>query len=66
MTTRFSLTITTSNTDGETKAAECAEIAHMLDRVAHQVRSTYSTSGTIANDNGVGTATYTYTATAAK
>lgn len=66
MTTRFTLTLTTSSADGETKAAECAEVAHMLRLTADKIQATQSASGTINNLNGTGTCTYTYSPTASK
>lgn len=64
MTTRFSVTITTSNTDGGTKASECSAIVDMLERIAQQVGSGRMASGTVMDRNSNATGSYTYTATA--
>ena len=66
MPVRLTVTINTSNTDGETRRAECVAAADMLERVVQKLVSTHATSGTIADRNGnAGVATYTYTPTAA-
>ena len=65
MPTRLTVTISTSNTDGETRRAECVAAADMLERVGQQLVSTQATSGTIADRNHNLTTTYTYTPTAA-
>jgi hypothetical protein len=65
MSTRFTLTITTSIADGATQRAECTQIAEMLERAAQQIQSTHATSGTITDRNRNATCTYTYTPTAA-
>lgn len=65
MTTRFTLTITTSTADGETRRAECTQIAELLLRAAQQVQSSHATSGTITDRNRNATVTYTYSPTAA-
>ena len=65
MPTRLTVTITTSNTDGETRRSETAAAADMLERVIQQLVSTHATSGTIKDRNGNATATYTYTPSSA-
>ena len=65
MPTRLTVTISTSNTDGETRRAECVAAADMLERVAQKLVSTQATSLTINDRNGNATTTYTYTPTAA-
>ena len=65
MPTRLTVTISTSNTDGETRRSECVAAADMLERVAQQLVSTQATSGTIADRNRNASTTYTYTPTAA-
>jgi hypothetical protein len=65
MPTRLTVTITTSNTDGETRRSECVAAADMLERVVQKLVSTQATSLTINDRNGNATATYTYTPTAA-
>jgi hypothetical protein len=64
MATRFTLTMVTSITDGETMRAECTQIAEMLERAAQKIQSTHSASGTINDRNGIPTLTYVYTPTA--
>jgi hypothetical protein len=64
MAVRFTLTMNTSITDGETMRAECTQIAEMLERVAQKVQSAHLASGTMADRNGLGTVTWTYTPTA--
>ena len=64
MTTRFSLTITTSVADGATQRSETSQIADLLGRAAQLVQSTHKTSATITDRNGNATCTYTYTPTA--
>jgi hypothetical protein len=65
MPTRLTVTITTSIADGETRRAECAAAADMLDRVAQKLVSTHATSGTINDRNGNSTASFTYVPSAA-
>jgi hypothetical protein len=65
MPTRLTVTISTSNTDGEIRRAETAAAADMLERVAQKLVSTHATSLTINDRNGNATASYTYTPTAA-
>jgi hypothetical protein len=65
MPVRLTVTVNTSNTDGETRRAECAAAVDMLERVAQKLGSTHATSGTINDRNGnAAVATYTYTPTA--
>jgi hypothetical protein len=64
MATRFTLTMTTSITDGASMRAECTQIAEMLERTAQKIQSTHTPSGTINDRNGFGTVTFTYTPTA--
>ena len=66
MPTRLTVTITTSNTDGETRRSETTACADMLAKVEQQlVTNPQITSGTIADRNHNLTTTYTYTPTAA-
>jgi hypothetical protein len=65
MPTRLTVTVTTSNTDGETRRSECAAAADMLERVIQQLVSTHAVSGSIKDRNGNATATYTYTPSSA-
>ena len=68
MAIRLTLTVNTSNTDGETRRAECAAIADLLHRLEQVLVSTSGkvTSGSIADRNGNGgSLTYVYTPTAA-
>jgi hypothetical protein len=66
MAVRLTVTVNTSNTDGETRRSECAAAADMLERVVQKLVSTHATSGTIADRNGnAAIATWTYTPTAA-
>ena len=60
MPVRLTVTINTSNTDGETRRAECVAAADMLLRVEQKLVSTHATSGTINDRNGNATATWTY------
>jgi hypothetical protein len=64
MATRFTLTMVTSITDGETQRAETAQICEMLERTAQLLGSTHSPSGTIKDRNGVPTLTYVYSPSA--
>jgi hypothetical protein len=65
MPTRLTVTITTSNTDGETRRSECAAAADMLLRVEQKLVSTHATSGTVNDRNGNATASWTYVPSAA-
>ena len=66
MPTRLTVTITTSNTDGETRRSETRACADMLAKVEQQlVTNPQITSGTIADRNHNLTTTYTYVPTAA-
>jgi hypothetical protein len=66
MPTRLTVTITTSNTDGETRRSETTACADMLAKVEQQlVTNPQITSGTIADRNHNLTTTYTYVPTAA-
>jgi hypothetical protein len=66
MPVRLTVTVNTSNIDGETRRAECVAAADMLERVVQKLVSTLATSGTINDRNGnAGVATWTYTPTAA-
>ena len=66
MAVRLTVTINTSNTDGETRRAECAAAADMLEKVEQILVSTLATSATIKDRNGnAAVASYTYTPTAA-
>jgi hypothetical protein len=65
MPTRLTVTITTSNTDGETRRSECAAAADMLEKVEQKLVSTHAISGTLADRNNNLTAAWTYTPTAA-
>ena len=65
MATRLTVTMTTSNTDGETKRSECAQCVEMLERLAQVLGSTHATSGTIKDRNGNATASFTYVPSAA-
>jgi hypothetical protein len=64
MATRFTLTLLTSNTDGESIRAECTQIAEMLERAAQKIQSTHQTTGTINDRNGNPTLSYVYSPTA--
>ena len=64
MAVRFTLTMNTSITDGETMRAECTQIAEMLERTAQIIQPRQVTSGTINDRNGLGTVTFAYTPTA--
>ena len=64
MPTRLTVTISTSNTDGETRRAECVAAADALERVVQVLVSRHATSGTITDRNGNATTTFTYTPTA--
>jgi hypothetical protein len=65
MPTRFTLTMTTSNTDGETQRSETVQVCEMLYRAAQLLGSTHAISGTIKDRNGNATLSYTYTPSAA-
>ena len=65
MPTRLTVTISTSNTDGETRRAECVAAADMLERVAQKLVSTQATSLTINDRNGNASCSYVYSPTAA-
>ena len=65
MPTRLTVTVTRSNTDGETRRSECAAAADMLERVIQQLVSSHATSGTIKDRNGNATASFTYVPSAA-
>ena len=66
MPVRLSVTVNTSNIDGESRRAECVAAADMLERVVQKLVSTHAISGSIADRNGnAAIATYTYTPTAA-
>jgi hypothetical protein len=65
MAVRLTVTVNTSNTDGETRRAECAAAIDMLERVVQRLGSTHATSGSINDRNGnAAVATWTYTPTA--
>jgi hypothetical protein len=64
MAVRFTLTMNTSITDGESMRAECTQIAEMLERVAQKIQSTHQATGTINDRNGLGTTTFVYTPSA--
>jgi hypothetical protein len=61
----MTVTMTTSNTDGETRRSETAQCCEMLMRLAQLLGSTHGTSGTIKDRNGNPTLTYTYTPSSA-
>jgi hypothetical protein len=65
MATRLTVTMTTSNTDGETQRAECAQCCEMLERLAQLLGSTHMQTGTIKDRNGNPTLTFTYSPSAA-
>jgi hypothetical protein len=66
MAVRLTVTVNTSNIDGETRRAECVAAADMLERVVQKLVSTQAISGVINDRFGnAGVATYTYTPTAA-
>jgi hypothetical protein len=66
MAVRLTVTVNTSNIDGETRRAECAAAIDMLERVAQRLGSSHATSGSLNDRNGnAGVATWTYTPTAA-
>jgi hypothetical protein len=64
MATRFTLTITTSNTDGATQRSECCQISEMLERASQLVGSTHKPTATITDRNGNATCSYVYSPTA--
>ena len=66
MPVRCVVTINTSNTDGETRRAECAAIADLLHRFEQILVSSSGkvVSGTINDRNGNGSCSYVYTPTA--
>ena len=67
MAVRCVVTVNTSNTDGETRRAECAAIADLLHRFEQVLVATSGkvVSGSIADRNGNGgSLTYVYTPTA--
>ena len=68
MAVRLTLTVNTSNTDGETRRAECAAIADLLHRLEQVLVSSSGmvVSGQIKDRNGNANAlTYVYTPPAA-
>jgi len=65
MATRLTITMTTSNTDGETRRSETAQCCEMLERLAQYLGSTHATSGTLKDRNGNSTLTFTYVPSAA-
>ena len=65
MAVRLTVTVNTSNIDGETRRAECVAAADMLEKVEQVLVSTHATSATIKDRNGNAVASYTYTPTAA-
>jgi hypothetical protein len=66
MPTRLTVTISTSNTDGETKRSETTACADLLAKVEQQlVTNPQITAGSIKDRNGNATCSYVYSPTAA-
>ena len=66
MTTRFTLTINTSSSDGATQSSERRQIIDVLGRVAQAVGDNTTTSNASLTDrNGVVVGSWSYTGTAA-
>lgn len=66
MAVRFTCTINTSASDGETRRSEVTQIAQILQKIAQEVGSNAKVSNAAVTDNnGTAVASYTYTPTAA-